>query len=462
MTARALLGRLLLAFTLAPAAAVAAQSPHTVEIGGFARNTWFDDQLPVDEKVGGGATIGVFVLRNFAIEAEGSYLKSNGPLGNDISNTRILGRLVYNVPLGGYANAFQIGAGYVRNMYGKTADADENGVHVLVGLRVGFTENIALRVAGTVDAIPTPKLVPATVDNYNKGVQAGLSLLFGNSYDRDKDGVKDKADKCPGTPAGEEADASGCSASQRDSDGDKVMDNADKCPNTPAGESVDAEGCSAAQKDADGDKVMNTDDRCPSTPAGEEVDASGCSASQRDSDGDKVMDNADKCPNTPAGESVNADGCSSTQLDDDKDGVPNAADACPGTEAGTAVDQRGCPALFKGPERTVILKGVNFQFNRAKLTPDSRDTLMEVAKSLAGSPDVHVEVAGYTDSQGNSAYNQRLSQRRAEEVQKFLVANGVSPAQLTAHGYGESKPVAPNKTASGRAQNRRVELNRTN
>jgi OOP family OmpA-OmpF porin len=225
---------------------------------------------------------------------------------------------------------------------------------------------------------------------------------------------------------------------------------------------VDAEGCSAAQKDADADKVMNTDDRCPGTPAGEEVDASGCSASQRDSDGDKVKDNADKCPNTPAGESVNADGCSSTQLDDDKDGVPNAADACPGTEAGAAVDQRGCPALFKGPERTVILKGVNFQFNRAILTPDSRDTLMEVAKSLAGSPDVHVEVAGYTDSQGDKAYNQRLSQRRAEAVEKFLVDNGASPAQLTARGYGESKPLGSNKTASGRAQNRRVELNRTN
>jgi outer membrane protein OmpA-like peptidoglycan-associated protein len=462
MTARALLNRLLLAFALAPTAAAAAQSPHTVEIGGFVRNTWFDDQLPVDEKIGGGATIGVFVLRNFAIEAEGSYLKSNGPLGNDISNTRILGRLVYNVPLGGYASAFQIGAGYVRNMYGETADADENGVHVLVGLRIGFTEHLALRVAGTVDAIPTPKLVPATGENYNHGVQAGLSLLFGNSYDRDKDGVKDKADKCPDTPAGEGPDASGCSASQRDSDGDKVKDNTDKCPDTPAGESVDAEGCSAAQKDSDGDKVMNTDDRCPGTPAGEEVDASGCSASQRDSDGDKVKDNADKCPNTPAGESVDANGCSSTQLDDDKDGVPNAADACPGTEAGTAVDQRGCPALFKGPERTVILKGVNFQFNRAILTPDSRDTLMEVAKSLAGSPDVHVEVAGYTDSQGNSAYNQRLSQRRAEAVEKFLVDNGVSPAQLTARGYGKSKPVAPNKTASGRAQNRRVELNRTN
>jgi OOP family OmpA-OmpF porin len=382
---------LILAVALAPAAA--AQSPHTVEIGGFARNTWFDDQILVDEKVGGGGTIGFFVLRNFAIEAEGSYLKSNGPLGNDISNTRVLGRLVYNIPLGGYASAIQIGAGYVRNMYGETADADENGVHGLVGLRIGFTENIALKVAGTVDAIPSPKLVPATKDNYNHGVQAGLSLLFGNSYDRDKDGVKDKADKCPGTPAGEEADASGCSASQRDSDDDKVKDNADKCPNTPAGESVDAEGCS------------------------------------------------------------------STQRDSDKDGVSDATDACPGTEAGTAVDERGCPVRV--PE-TVILKGVNFQFNRAKLTPDSRDTLVEVANSLAGNPEVHVEVAGYTDSQGDSAYNQRLSQRRAEAVEKFLVANGASPAQLTARGYGESQPVASNKTASGRAQNRRVALNRTN
>jgi outer membrane protein OmpA-like peptidoglycan-associated protein len=459
-TRAALVGRFFLALTLAPVAA--AQSPGTFEIGGFGRYTWFDDQLPLDKKAGGGASVGVFVLPNLEIEAEGSYLKTKGPLRIRVSNTRVLGRVVYNIPLGGYASAIQIGAGYVRNMYGETANADENGVHGMVGLRIGLNEHIALRVAGTVDVIPTPKFLPGTDDNYNHGVQAGVSLLFGNSYDRDKDGVTDKKDKCPGTPAGEPVDRSGCSASQRDSDGDKVTDNLDKCPNTPAGESVDAAGCSDAQKDSDGDKVVDADDRCPGTPANEEVDAHGCSASQRDSDGDKVMDNADKCPATPAGESVDAAGCSSSQRDSDKDGVSDAVDACPNTAAGTQVDERGCAVIFRGAEREVILKGVNFEFNSATLTPDSRTTLVEVAKSLGASPEVHIEVAGYTDSKGAAAYNKQLSQRRAEAVEKFLQANGASSAQLTARGYGEANPVSPNKTESGRAQNRRVELHRTN
>jgi OOP family OmpA-OmpF porin len=192
------------------------------------------------------------------------------------------------------------------------------------------------------------------------------------------------------------------------------------------------------------------------------VDADGCGASQRDRDGDGATDDLDKCPDTPTGESVDGDGCSGPQRDADRDGVPDAADACPATPAGAPVDERGCRPLFRGTERQVVLHGVTFELNSAELTSGSRDVLLEVGRSLVANPEVRVEVAGYTDSRGSDAYNRRLSERRAQAVERFLEGNGVSPAQLTARGYGEAGPVASNNTEEGRAQNRRVELKRLN
>jgi OOP family OmpA-OmpF porin len=478
------------ALLLATAPCAAAQSAGTFEFGAFGRYAVFDNDLHYDDEFGGGGTLGIFLLRNVAIEGEASYLKTQGVGISKISNIPLRGRLVFNVPLGGFASALRLGGGYVYDIYGKDIDFKSHGITALAGFRVGLTEHWAFQFDGTMDYVPSPK--QPGLDNYtNFGIQGGLTLLFGNSYDRDKDGVKDSADRCPDTPRGESVDASGCSASQRDSDGDRVMDDRDKCPNTPAGEQVDANGCSPSQLDADRDGVADTADKCPNTPAGEPVDASGCSDSQRDDDRDGVMNPADKCPNTPAGEKVDANGCAPSQLDADGDGVPDAQDNCPDTPKGTpvdargcprdsdadgvpdgvdqcpntpngqAVDEKGCPILFKPGERKVILQGVNFEVNKATLTPESEGILKDVAHSLAENPSVRVQVAGFTDISGSRALNMRLSQARAETVAKFLEANGVSPAQVAgAKGYGPAQPVASNKTPEGRAKNRRVELRR--
>jgi outer membrane protein OmpA-like peptidoglycan-associated protein len=479
--------RLLLVVATAAAAPAAAQSSGTFEIGGFARYTWFDDVLGLDDKVGGGGTLGLFFARNLALEAEAAYTKTNNIVGLDVSNTPIRGRLTYHIPLGGYASAIRLGAGYVRNLYRKDVSLDDDGVTGLAGLRVGLGEHFALQVDGTLDYVPSPDLNRA--DKYsNWGVQGGAVLLFGNSYDRDKDGVKDKADRCPGTPAGESVDPSGCSASQRDTDADGVKDSADRCPNTPGGEKADAEGCAPGQKDNDHDGLVDNLDKCPNTPAGEQVDASGCSASQRDADADGVMDSADKCADTPAGEQVDANGCAAAQRDQDADGVtdnldqcantpagqpvdtrgcsrdsdadgvPDGVDKCPSTPNGQAVDEAGCPKLFEGAQRSVILKGVNFTTGKAELTDSAKLVLVDVAQSLAANPEVRVQVGGYTDNTGSRATNLRLSKERARAVEEFLQQNGVSPAQVTSKGYGEDQPVASNRTAAGRAQNRRVAL----
>jgi OOP family OmpA-OmpF porin len=224
-----------------------------------------------------------------------------------------------------------------------------------------------------------------------------------------------------------------------------VTDEADACPDTPAGERVDAKGC-PLPKDADGDGVVDPSDKCPDTPKGTKVDATGCAP---DSDGDGVTDDVDACADTPPGTKVDAKGC---PLDSDGDRVSDTADKCPNTAAGLEVDADGCQ----------VLVGVNFETGKAVLTPESEAILDRVAQSLVQRDSVRVEVVGHTDNTGGIAVNRRLSKARAEAVRKYLVSHGVSADRLTARGAGPDEPLAPNDTPEGRAQNRRVELRRTN
>jgi len=283
--------------------------------------------------------------------------------------------------------------------------------------------------------------------------------------DSDHDGVNDFLDKCPDTPAGATVDATGCPL---DSDHDGVWDGVDKCPDTPAGATVDANGCPS---DADGDKVFDGIDRCPDTPAGTAVDAFGCPA---DSDKDGVIDSLDKCPNTPAGIQVDANGCP-IEHDSDGDGVVDSQDRCPNTPKGSKVDQFGCLQLFEeravppaapgappAPRPTLILQGVNFQSGRSVLTTSSYAVLDQVAASLVANPEIRIEIAGYTDSTGRRFTNLRLSMARAAAVQAYLARKGVSPIRMRARGFGASGYIAPNATPEGRAQNRRVELHKLN
>lgn len=124
-----------------------------------------------------------------------------------------------------------------------------------------------------------------------------------------------------------------------------------------------------------------------------------------------------------------------------------------------AAAQKGCTP----PPPPLDLKGVNFNTGSADLTEKSKGILDKVAKQLVGYyANINVEVAAHTDGQGNDASNQELSDRRAASVRAYLIQKGVAADRITSKGYGESKPIADNETAEGRAQNRRVELNRLN
>jgi len=110
------------------------------------------------------------------------------------------------------------------------------------------------------------------------------------------------------------------------------------------------------------------------------------------------------------------------------------------------------------PKKKIVLRGVNFDFDKSDIRPDAQPVLDAAAETLSENPDVRVVAEGYTDDIGTEAYNQALSERRARAVMNYLVNLGIPAARITAVGFGESNPVASNATADGRAQNRRVEL----
>jgi OOP family OmpA-OmpF porin len=109
-------------------------------------------------------------------------------------------------------------------------------------------------------------------------------------------------------------------------------------------------------------------------------------------------------------------------------------------------------------EEKIVLRGVNFDFDKADIRPDAA-VILDEAASLLSQSSGNVSVGGHTDSVGADAYNQGLSERRAAAVKDYLVGKGVDSSRLTTTGYGESSPIASNDTADGRALNRRVELN---
>jgi OOP family OmpA-OmpF porin len=123
-----------------------------------------------------------------------------------------------------------------------------------------------------------------------------------------------------------------------------------------------------------------------------------------------------------------------------------------------AAPQPPPPQMPMKPKKKIVLRGVHFEFNKANIRPADAAILDEAVEVLKSQPALTVNVDGYCDAIGSAEYNLRLSKRRAEAVAHYLEKQGVPENHLVAHGYGKSNFVAPNDTAEGRAQNRRVEL----
>jgi outer membrane protein OmpA-like peptidoglycan-associated protein len=234
----------------------------------------------------------------------------------------------------------------------------------------------------------------------------------------------------------------------KDRDGDGVLDVDDKCPDVAGLASL--QGC----PDRDGDGITDAEDKCPDVPG--LVRYQGCPIPDTDKDG--LNDEVDKCPTVPG--VARYQGC--PVPDTDGDGVNDEEDKCI-NEKGPASNY-GCPIISEDIIKrvNVAAKNVFFATGSDKLLAQSTKRLSDVVTILNENPTYKVQIDGHTDNQGKDESNQILSDKRAASVKAFLVSKGISESRLTSTGYGESKPVADNKTAKGRAENRRVEMTLSN
>jgi OOP family OmpA-OmpF porin len=353
--------------------------------------------------------------------------------GNDISLLGVRGLYHLNELPGAWTPYVSAGLGITDPQPG---DNDTTGL-IGVGVKHPFNDNLGLRAELNLHqgfdsgATDTSIFVGVTWTwGYGKPIRSAAATsapvaaaaVPSTDGDADNDGVVDSRDRCPGTSAGAKVNSEGCAI---DSDGDGISDARDNCPGTPAGVAVDDQGC-PRDRDTDGDGVLDSADRCAGTPAGAKVTQDGCEAvttAVQDTDGDGVADDLDKCANTPSGAKVDADGC--TQ---------------------------------KLSQKVSVNMKLNFDTDKADLKPEFSDEIGKVAKFMREYPGTSVVIEGHTDNTGNSDYNQKLSQRRAEAVADSLVRDhGISANRVKAVGYGDTQPIADNNTAAGRAQNRRVE-----
>ena len=329
---------------------------------------------------------------------------------------------------------FHIGGGYTffgDNSYGTLNSG--------AGLTFWFTETLGLsldmtykksfgdRNIGLTDAPDSPSHFQHT---------AGLVFKFGGK-DTDGDGVYDKSDACPEVAGLKQFN--GCP----DTDSDGIIDGSDDCPEVAGLAALN--GC----PDTDGDGIADKDDACPDVAG--LATLKGCP----DSDGDGVTDKSDKCPKVK-GPKENA-GC--PWPDTDGDSVLDKDDKCPDVKG--TVANNGCPEVNAEVLDNLKVQAKSVYFNAGTTTFKAsigRTSLDVIADLIKGLPNAKFNVEGHTDSDGSDAYNQKLSEERANVVKMALIQRGVNGDNLNAVGFGESAPIATNKTAKGKAENRRTEV----
>jgi outer membrane protein OmpA-like peptidoglycan-associated protein len=358
----------------------------------------------------------------------------------------------------------------------------------------GFRTGVAIRLwnylsIGTGDF--TPLIAPGKDMNI-RGVDVFFTLrapiLFKAPKDRDKDKVSDKLDKCIDIPGTWEL--LGCS----DVDNDGVLDQNDSCI-TDSG-LVKFNGC----PDTDGDDIMDKEDDCPNTAG--ILKFNGCP----DTDGDGLMDKEDSCPEFPGPiknkgcpykllhtidemdniletdtlllgqeffrfENLSADKSQLFLIDDNDDS--EFIRVIMGTDTVTAFKKKDGFFYYEKiayapikielmEEEEEILKAafdnLEFKTGKAIIKESSFSSLEELAKLLIIKPEWRILITGHTDSQGKASSNLKLSKKRAKSVAILLVLNDVLKDRIDTEWFGETKPIADNKTKAGRQKNRRVEM----
>lgn len=281
--------------------------------------------------------------------------------------------------------------------------------------------------------------------------------------DVDHDGTPDGRDICP--TIGEDRDGfqddDGCPDPDNDQDG--VLDGTDACPYVPEDHDgfEDRDGCPEMDNDHDG--FLDSADRCQNDPEDRDgyLDDDGCP--DLDDDKDAIPDALDKCPREAENRNglEDEDGC--PEVDTDGDGIPDSRDKCPREDeiVNFFQDDDGCPDEKPEPLRDAVLTGVNFLDGGAELDPGSFLILDGLASRLFAYPGTNIEIQGHIDDRAGPR-SRALTQQRAEAVTEYLSNRGIEARRMKAVGYGSTQPIAPNRTAQGRASNRRIQIHRLN
>jgi outer membrane protein OmpA-like peptidoglycan-associated protein len=409
------------------------------DLGSAAAN---DPDLQPKSSLVAGARLGYHILPQFIAEMGGGFLPLTSTEGGKNTGLKVDIDLYYHLLRGDNSPFFGLGSGAFTTLKSGDlgGDVDWSPVHVSVGVRGLLGRSIALRLEirdYMVDDYSKIGYgqnleVTAGIDFYLSG--AGEKILALPPADRDNDGVPDSLDKCPDVSG--KPELQGCP----DRDNDGIPDALDKCPDE-AGDAAH-EGCPPV-RDQDGDGVPDAQDQCPQQ-AGPAV-LNGCP----DRDGDGVADKDDQCPDQAGPKVLN--GCP----DRDGDGVADKDDKCP--------DQVGLPE-YQGclPEAvkkfTGAIRGINFKTGSAIILPNSYPVLDQAVMVLQQYKSLRLRIEGHTDNVGNPDANQRLSETRAESVKTYLMSKGVEFSRIETAGYGDTRPVESNRTAAGRAANRRIEF----
>ena len=230
----------------------------------------------------------------------------------------------------------------------------------------------------------------------------------------------------------------------KDRDSDGITDTLDACPDQAGPASLS--GC----PDRDGDNIADKDDSCPDVAGLAKY--KGCPIPDTDKDG--INDEEDKCPDVAG--VARYQGCPIP--DTDKDGVNDEEDKCP-NEIGLA-SNFGCPEIPMEVVEKINLAARNIFFatGSSKLLAKSYSSLNNVVKILQDNPSYKVDIAGHTDTTGSAEKNHVLSHDRANAVKAYLISKSVDESRIKSEGFGFTRPIASNKTAAGKAKNRRVEM----
>lgn len=233
-----------------------------------------------------------------------------------------------------------------------------------------------------------------------------------------------------------------------DTDGDGLTDGAEilQYKTNPLKPDTDGDGL------IDGDEVIKyrTDPLNPDTDGeglydGDEILKYHTDPLQKDSDKDDLSDY----------DEVMTHQTDPLKMDTDNGGIPDGKEVEKGKNPNDPTDDS---VFIPDVGQKINLRGINFEFNSARLLPSSEDTLKFVAAGLLANPEIQIEISGHTDNIGSAKANHLLSLRRAEAVKNYIVSKGVAAARLTTVGYGFARPIADNATEDGRAKNRRIEF----